>query len=68
MGRRRRIRSKRPRQDHEFDSINPPLTALDPGDERLLAAQALGECRLGQACRLSGLNERRDQRRLSFAP
>ncbi|RBP79056.1 hypothetical protein DFO80_1465 [Rhodobacter sp. 140A] len=44
-------------KNHQFNNINPALTTLDPGNQRLMALKALGHSSLRQACRFPGVDQ-----------
>ena len=54
-------------QDDKLDNVDPSLTALDPGDHRLMAAQPFRQCLLAQTAVPSCSCKRFDERDLSCA-
>ncbi len=45
-------------KNHQFNDINPALSTLDSGNQRLMALKALGHSSLRQACRFPGVDQR----------
>lgn len=53
----RRHNTDRAGKDHQLNDINPALATLDPGNQRLMALEALGHSSLRQACRFPGVDQ-----------
>lgn len=45
-------------KNHQFNDIDPALATLDPGNQRLMALEALGQSSLRQARGFPGVDQR----------
>jgi len=57
-----RIEPQHLRQLQKLHHIDPSLAALQPGDERLIFAEPVGELRLGHAGGFATFDQKRNQR------